>query len=202
MNKYYDARRVATLANIPRWPLTTQQMRELEPYFPQQQLNSTAGLHKMMMEITQQIAIERAVEVGSYRGVSTECLAMFCDQLYAVDPWAGEYDVYDVFIRNIERYKNVIPIRETSQEASFRFDNESLDFVYLDGMHTYEHVVADIKAWLPLVRPGGFLCGHDYVDYGDSWAKQWIQVPDAVRDTLGIIPQIYPDSSWLWRKLG
>lgn len=38
--------------------------------------------------------------------------------------------------------------------------------VFLDADHRYEAVQADIAAWLPLVRPGGVLAGHDYDDEG------------------------------------
>jgi len=36
------------------------------------------------------------------------------------------------------------------------------DGVFVDGDHTYEGVVADIKAFAPHVVDGGLLCGHDY----------------------------------------
>ena len=38
----------------------------------------------------------------------------------------------------------------------------SLDLVFLDGDHTYDAVKEDIAAWLPKVRRGGVLAGHDY----------------------------------------
>lgn len=36
------------------------------------------------------------------------------------------------------------------------------DLVFLDAAHDYASVAADIEAWLPKVRKGGILCGHDY----------------------------------------
>jgi hypothetical protein len=41
--------------------------------------------------------------------------------------------------------------------------NGSLDFVYIDGNHRFEQVVADLAAWAPKVRPGGIVAGHDYL---------------------------------------
>lgn len=37
-----------------------------------------------------------------------------------------------------------------------------LDFIYLDAGHTYDEVLLDLRTWVPLLRPGGILCGHDY----------------------------------------
>lgn len=39
---------------------------------------------------------------------------------------------------------------------------DSLDFVFVDAEHGYESVVADSRAWLPKLRTGGYLFGHDY----------------------------------------
>jgi len=52
--------------------------------------------------------------------------------------------------------------REWSLEAAKEFEDGSLDFVYIDANHRYEYVVADIAAWLPKVRSGGCIAGHDF----------------------------------------
>src|SRR5690606_321584 len=52
--------------------------------------------------------------------------------------------------------------------ASRIIDEGSLDFVFLDGDHTRAGVEADIAAWLPKVKSGGVLAGHDYSRYGVS----------------------------------
>ena len=50
----------------------------------------------------------------------------------------------------------------TSEEASKHFENESLDFVFIDGLHDYESVKNDISYWYPKVKVGGIISGHDY----------------------------------------
>lgn len=49
-----------------------------------------------------------------------------------------------------------------SIEAAVDVPNGSLDLVFIDAEHTYDAVKADIAAWLPKVRSGGILAGHDY----------------------------------------
>jgi len=53
-------------------------------------------------------------------------------------------------------------LRMDSVEASRQVANGSLDFVFIDANHTYQGCTADIEAWLPKVKVGGLLCGHDY----------------------------------------
>jgi hypothetical protein len=40
-----------------------------------------------------------------------------------------------------------------------------LDFVYIDGNHSLPYVIADLAAWVPKVRPGGIVSGHDFRQY-------------------------------------
>jgi hypothetical protein len=60
---------------------------------------------------------------------------------------------------NVNRNGSII--KRYSIEASKTIDNESLDFVFIDGDHSYEAVKSDIIAWLPKVKKGGYIIGHD-----------------------------------------
>lgn len=51
-----------------------------------------------------------------------------------------------------------------SVDAATRVQDQSLDMVFLDADHSYEGVTADIAAWLPKVRIGGWIGGHDYAN--------------------------------------
>jgi len=55
-------------------------------------------------------------------------------------------------------------IIKDSEEAAKYFDDESLDFVYIDAQHEYAAVMKDIRTWWPKVRKGGILSGDDCVE--------------------------------------
>jgi SAM-dependent methyltransferase len=135
-------------------------------------------LYKRIVDNSQDEA--HIVEVGSWKGRSAAFMAVEIInsnkniKFDCVDTWKGSiehttYDViteeklYDVFLSNIEPVKHTInPIRMTSIDASKLYEDDSLDFVFIDASHEYEDVKADILAWLPKVKIGGILAGHDY----------------------------------------
>lgn len=65
-------------------------------------------------------------------------------------------------------------VRATSLEAAKDIPDRSLDFVFIDADHSYEACKADIQAWLPKIKPNGFISGHDYdhPDYPDFGVKR------------------------------
>ena len=94
-----------------------------------------------------------------------------------IDIWTGagvegEYDadasviqqtLYDEFLNNMKPVEGLYtPIKEWSDKAAALYADASLDFVFIDAGHTYENASADIRAWLPKVKPGGHIAGHDY----------------------------------------
>ena len=78
-----------------------------------------------------------------------------------------------------------------SVAASRLFADGSLDWVHLDARHDYESVKADIQAWLPKVRRGGWLSGDDYDEL------KW---PDVIKAVGDLLPGAKPWSplQWLW----
>ena len=72
-------------------------------------------------------------------------------------------DYYSQFLSNIKPACGYIrPFPMTSRLAAERYKILSLDFVYIDASHDYKSVQADINAWYPKVKPGGYIGGHDY----------------------------------------
>lgn len=123
-----------------------------------------------------------AVEVGVWRGQYSSLIvgALYPGQFFGVDPYriledykdepdpveyANQQNLDRLFER-VERLYNNLPnasiLRKTGLEAAEMFEKNSIDFVYIDGDHTYDFVSKDIAAWWPKVRDGGILSGHDY----------------------------------------
>jgi cephalosporin hydroxylase len=109
-----------------------------------------------------------AVEIiNSGKNIKFDCVDTFegsdiePEHLADEDVKAGT--LYEAFInamKPVEGYYT--PIRATSLEAAALYEDGSLDFVFIDADHSYESVKADIAAWAPKVRPGGYLAGHDF----------------------------------------
>jgi hypothetical protein len=78
----------------------------------------------------------------------------------------------------------------TSVQAAALFADRSLDWVHLDARHDAAHVRADIEAWLPKIRPSGWLSGDDYDE------MKWPEVVSTVHETL---PGAREWSSKQWR---
>jgi hypothetical protein len=79
-----------------------------------------------------------------------------------------------------------------SVTASTFFADGSIDWIHLDARHDRAHVEADISAWLPKVKPGGWLSGDDYD------ATKW---PDIVATVRAMLPtaEAWSVSQWRWK---
>jgi hypothetical protein len=54
-------------------------------------------------------------------------------------------------------------VRKTSMEALADFENESLDFIHVDGAHDYDNACVDLIFWAYKVRLGGIISLHDWM---------------------------------------
>jgi hypothetical protein len=135
------------------------------------------------------------VEVGTASGESANIFASSDKviRMWCVDRWSRDAAIEAQFDVVKARYPEIIQkIKASSVEAATRFDNQSLDFVYIDATHTYEQVLKDIRTWQPKIKPGGYIGGHDYT-------PKFPGVVQAVYETFGNPVRVFEDTSWLVR---
>lgn len=139
------------------------------------------GRHELP-KLTRDLGFTRGAEIGVWKGAYS---ASFCEanpqlHMLCVDPWLS----YPAWLDT----KNAMPpeqaerimdesyaiararlsglnctiVRQFSIEAAKQVPDQSLDFAYIDGNHVFDAVTEDLTAWLPKVKPGGFISGHDY----------------------------------------
>lgn len=154
-----------------------------------------APLYMQMVDQTRGPA--QFVEVGSWLGKSAVLMAELIEssgkaiKLECVDPWIdGGPDLrdteyfksliappYDTFLANTRPWAQIIrPMRMMSVAAAQLHEDESVDFIMLDGDHSYEAVYADIVAWAPKMKPYAVMSGDDYT---------WPGVQKAVKEIFG-----------------
>lgn len=116
------------------------------------------------------------LEIGSFFGLSSAITATaFRDagnhsaHLHCVDLWEEYFGAsLGEFQANCESAQ-VLPwisaYKESSRTVGERFAEKTFDVVFIDGDHSYEGCLADLRATLPLVKPGGKIIGHDYAPY-------------------------------------
>jgi len=137
---------------------------------------------------------QTVVEIGSYSGASTSAIAEVLKwrrrgRVYAIDLFAppadngarrrgyeGTFDQvmapYAGWFEKIEGDSKTVPWQR------------SIDLLFIDGDHSEAGVSADIQKYAPLVRPGGCVLLHDYLDAPDGHCR----VKSVVDSTLGCDP--------------
>lgn len=137
--------------------------------------NSLMGLYDLVRDqVTEETTI---VEIGCHRGVSTELFAMFCKKIYTIDPWDQQWDggpshpntnfsalpdeAEKEARKRLSKYSNVEIIKDYSKNVYNKFGDESLDMIYIDGEHTEVAVREDVTNWVPKIKKGGVISGHD-----------------------------------------
>jgi predicted O-methyltransferase YrrM len=157
--KYTLEQTIEIASSIPGW-MTREEM---------------SWLYRQVNILPQQSII---VEIGSFKGRSSLAMGLAMSLgsiMYSVDTFIGDpYDIehaccnlYVEWIENI--FKNayrvpIVPLAVPSALAVTFFQDQSVDFCFIDGSHNYEDVTRDIDLWLPKVKTGKCISGHDYVD--------------------------------------
>jgi predicted O-methyltransferase YrrM len=157
--------------------------------------------------------IMNIAEVGSWKGHSIAFLAKEMlsagknnFNLYAIDIWEAwdttnpeQQYIYEIYnkILNINGVRKYIKdVKMQSHLGANNFTDGSLDFVYIDANHSYEYAKRDILSWLPKVKKGGILAGHDYYMLESNGNDVKTAVDELCKN--GILPnfEFFPGNVW------
>lgn len=148
--------------------------------------------------------ISIGVEIGSYTGASSLMIAKGLNKyskLYCIDTWEndamteGNWNTYDVFSKNTQLVANKInTVKSNSTDAAIGF-NKEIDFLFIDGDHSYDGVKADVDAWFVKLKRSGVIIMHDI-----GWAEGVIKVTKKkIIPNLSSFNQL-PNMFWGWKK--
>jgi hypothetical protein len=182
-----------------------------------------------LAELFAELGFRTGVELGVDRGEYSKIL---CDsnkdlKLFCVDPWipdAYEKGTYineppEYFNQCFEETKetlkgcNAVLVRKMSADALKDFEDNSLDFVYIDANHDFPNITFDLHNWLKKVKEGGIIAGHDYANFSyrkfnhvkralDAYARCYRMIPLFVCGTTNVNTRLKRDHfrSWFWVK--
>jgi len=147
------------------------------------------GLYKLFAKLGYKVGCEVGVQRGRNAIVMVDNIPDL--KLYLVDPYK-DYDLgnrlygpkHHAKVRGMTHRrmqgKDVVFLEKFSEDAVREVPDDSLDFVYIDGMHTYDFAMLDLILWSRKIREGGIVSGHDYIKN-----RNVVQVMHAVDDYVG-----------------
>jgi hypothetical protein len=130
-----------------------------------------------LADIANALELKKAVEIGTHQAFfAYEFMQRFRGTISLVDPWEIEEEFHPFFEKTSSRNQDLEIAKQkmsefgsrvsfhrmTGTEFSKSVENESVDIVYIDGLHDHSSAQKDISDWYPKVKYGGIICGHDY----------------------------------------
>ena len=149
----------------------------------------------------------KMIEIGSYMGESTMLFAStgIFQEIHAIEPFEGKEKFSDDFGyeweqigKEFEKNTRIFDDDEIinlhldySYNVHERFEDGTFNFVYIDGDHSYDGVKRDIELYLPKIKEGGIIGGHDYNK------KEWEGVVKAVNEYFTEPDFVFRDLTWV-----
>ncbi len=113
------------------------------------------------------------VELGSWQGRSTVCLALGAkkglkQKIYAIDTFEGDFETgkkktFSLFKKNLQKFKVqefVVPLKKNTHQAG-KLWTKPIALLWIDASHIYEDVLKDFLLWEPFVVDQGLILMHD-----------------------------------------
>jgi len=170
-------------------------------------------------QLFKQLDFTKGAEIGALEGNFSEilCRELPETKIYSIDPWEF-YPVHKNFRKEwmyepiyqrakerLSKYPNSMIIRKKSMDAVKDFEDESLDFVFIDADHRFQFITNDIAEWSKKVRHGGIISGHDFAE--GSRSHEFVHVKSVV-EAWTYSYRIHPwfvldhplERGWMWVK--
>jgi predicted O-methyltransferase YrrM len=147
-----------------------------------------AILYKLLIAAAKQNM--QALEIGTWDGKSACFIGNICKvnngNLYCVDPYFGGNKILPCMswsevrrtmllwhdnINAAQLQYHVFSLKLAAHKLAHILKDQSFDFIFVDGAHRYEWVMADLELYYPKLKPNAIMCGHDYDDEGDHQVK-------------------------------
>lgn len=138
---------------------------------------------KNALSLLQELPIRKLFLVDPYISYKSDC----------VEVYVFKATYKEAYKRLKDEWRRTQWIRKPSDEA-YSLVTENLDFVYIDGNHSYENVKRDIANYFPLLKPDGVIGGHDYVPF--YWTGLVKAVDEFAQSHGTVCDYVYPPD-WL-----
>lgn len=135
---------------------------------------SPRGTRETLADLYCDLGYTRGAEIGTRIGSYSKVLCQRNSnlKLYCIDPYIAygrlkqktQDDYYEKAKRRLAEY-DVHMMRTTSMDALEHFEDNSLDFIFIDGNHEFDFVMMDIICWAKKVKKGGIMSVHDYLNF-------------------------------------
>ena len=113
-----------------------------------------------------ELGFKKGAEIGVFDGRFSEVILENIPGVYllSIDSWEmGKiFPKKKIAVDRLSKYENCSIVHDTSISAAKFVGDGSLDFVFINGEHSYKSVKEDIETWTPKVRIGGIVSGHDW----------------------------------------
>lgn len=186
-------------------------MKEIDGWFSREDMDS-------YNELVATIPNGTLIEVGSYLGRSTASIVDTAKKnnikIIAIDMWELNKDDFirqNLTVPTKRQFQKNVPYAKpymiSSVEGAWAYRDiyglGSVGGVFIDADHSYDSVKKDIDAWLPLIKRGGWIGGHDFLPFlwqiKNPKSKSWQGVKKAVKEIFVNDYKTLPNTIWYHR---
>jgi predicted O-methyltransferase YrrM len=160
---------------------------------------------RKIFNLARSVKVGYAVEIGSYLGASSSFIAAGLNQdciLICIDTWEndamseGMMNTFNAHCNNTKKYSDkIMRVKGFSQNVvdEVRKITNKIDFLFIDGDHSYDSCKKDWDKYSPLLKNGSIVIFHD-----SGWAEGVIKVIN--EDAKPLMPKFeqLPNMFWGW----